>query len=340
MVIGGVVEFGFPFIAAPPVTQRSDSAWRLAGGLATPSPADYAIGAVISKLSITKRGRKILSEIFDSDVIPTKTPDDIVEALQFEKLGSKGMTTYERRTAKRALRTAEEIAEFYEKKAKDFTAGAAQIPESVFDSKKLMEEVLTEWGDEYYDELIKKGYKEIDPFAATLIANKLADTQRKFIEESIREIQVSPEYVDAVNRAKMDLDVTQETVVEQGTGQDQILEPIQTPTDDSGHPPIQDTPLIQEQTQIIDEGLVTELESEPTPPALLLKPQSDDRKRINLTLFNGPKEKYRVKFTYPRGGKEIITVDARSFPEAIDKAQMSRKPNKYPPSITDAVRTQ
>ena len=325
MAIGGVVEFGFPFISAPPVTQRSDSAWRLAGGLATPSPADYAIGAVISKLSITKRGRKILNELFDSDVIPKKTPDDIVEALQFEKLGSKGMTTYERRTAKRALRTAEEIAEFYEKKAKDFTAGAAQIPESVFDSKKLMEEVLTEWGDEYYDELIKKGYKEIDPFAATLIANKLTDTQRQLIEESIQEIQVSPEYVDAVNRAKMDLDVSQETGIDtgisEGTGEITEITPVEEQTQRFVSASSMDVPQV----------VPTELETvtPTTPPLRLSKSEVEKRRAMNLQLFRGKKLLYRV--SYPDLNQIIGPLEARSLPDALGKAQRQRRTAKKLP---------
>ena len=128
------------------------------------------------------------------------------------------------------------------------------------------------------------------------------------------------------------------TISEQPLSLDELL-PIIEPTrlDDSTrsetmittspYQPTDETPVITP-TDEVDSLLTT------------LRPQSDERKRINLKLFNGPKEKYRVKFTYPRGGKEAITVDARSFPEAIDKAQMSRKPNKYPPSITDAVRTQ
>ena len=55
-------------------------------------------------------------------------------------------------------------------------------------------------------------------------------------------------------------------------------------------------------------------------------------------LFNGPIEKYRVKFTYPKGGKEVITVEAHSFPEAVNRAQMSRRPNKYPPSVCDIIK--
>jgi len=83
-----------------------------------------------------------------------------------------------------------------------------------------------------------------------------------------------------------------------------------------------------------------DFKEEPITPSIIMKPQSDERRAINLRLFNGPREQYRVKFTYPKGGKEAITVDARSFPEAIDKAQMARKSNKYPPSITDAERSQ
>ena len=100
----------------------------------------------------------------------------------------------------------------------------------------------------------------------------------------------------------------------------------------------------QAQTQIqeITPIPTPELEETPptTPPLRLSLEEEKKRKEINLKLFNGPRERYRVKFTYPKGGKEAITVDARSFPEAIDKAQMARKPNKYPPSITDVVRSQ
>ena len=105
---------------------------------------------------------------------------------------------------------------------------------------------------------------------------------------------------------------------------------------------IQTSAQAQTQIQEITPIPVPELEDTPptTPPLRLSLEDKKKRAKINLKLFNGPRERYRVKFTYHRGGKEVITVEARSFPEAVNRAQMARKPNKYPPSITDVVRSQ
>ena len=101
-------------------------------------------------------------------------------------------------------------------------------------------------------------------------------------------------------------------VTEQVSEQDQILAltPLQIQTIlIEPIPPIEPTPV------------------EPMPPIIPLigLPQSKERRGINLRLFNGPEEKYRVKFTYRDKSSQSITVPARSYPEAISKAEMGRR---------------
>jgi len=191
--------------------------------------------------------------------------------------------------------------------------------------------VLTEWGDEYYDELIKKGYKEIDPFAATLIANKLTDTQRDLVEESIREIQVSPEYVDAVNRAKMDLDVSQETGIDTGISEEtgEITEPII----DTGITPVEEQTqrFVSASSMDVPQVVPTELETvtSTTPHLRLSRSDVEKRRAMNLSLHNGKKMLYRVN--YPDLKQVIGPLEARSLPDALGKAQRQRRTAKKLP---------
>jgi hypothetical protein len=75
------------------------------------------------------------------------------------------------------------------------------------------------------------------------------------------------------------------------------------------------------------------------PPTVKL-PKADEKKlrTFKLRLYMGPKERYRVKYSYPKGKGETVTVDARGFPDAVQKAQRIRKTSKYLPNVIDVTR--
>lgn len=108
-----------------------------------------------------------------------------------------------------------------------------------------------------------------------------------------------------------------------------IIEPITSPTLE----PVLDVPSVSipEQPQ---EVMPPE---EPLPSFRLPK----DEKRMHqfrIQLFRGPKSKYRVDFHYPRKAKQFVTVEARSYPEALSKAQRIRRITHELPNMVDMRR--
>ena len=90
----------------------------------------------------------------------------------------------------------------------------------------------------------------------------------------------------------------------------------------------------EEETTIpIPEEILTE-EEEPT-PTFLPESKPEERRDIRLRLWGGPREKYKVKFSFPQGQSQTVTVEARSFPEAVNRAQRRRRGNRYLPSMVD-----
>lgn len=63
-----------------------------------------------------------------------------------------------------------------------------------------------------------------------------------------------------------------------------------------------------------------------------------EMRSFRLRLYMGPKERYKVKIGYPRGKAETVVVDARGFPDAVQKAQRIRKTSKYVPNLIDVTR--
>ena len=95
------------------------------------------------------------------------------------------------------------------------------------------------------------------------------------------------------------------------------------------------TPIVIPPEQVV----VEEPPKKPDEPRL---PRADkdieDPAKLRLRLWAGPKERYRVKFSYPAGRGETLTVEARSFPEAVNKGQRGRRGNRYLPSVVDVTR--
>lgn len=106
-----------------------------------------------------------------------------------------------------------------------------------------------------------------------------------------------------------------------------------------------DQDVLEQTTQIqisipeIEEPPPEEPPLEPRIPLIpLTKKEKEKLRKIRLQLYMGPKEKYRVKYTYPKGPGETLTVEARGFVDAVQKAQRARKSNRYLPSVVDVVR--
>jgi len=202
----------------------------------------------------------------------------------------------------------------------------ARVPGSNVQAVPLMSVVL--------NRIAQQGYITDAEIKKIIEANKLnADDIKKLGITSLwslsdlKELNI-PDAVILVGGKTIDLNEVKE--ISKAT-QDQIqelaqleeLEPIEEPP-----PP---TPVI------VPEPTPPPPEEPEKPPKLSLADQQK-RRELNLRLHNGPREKYRVKISFPHGQSQTLTVEARSFPEAVNKAQRSRRGNRYLPSEVDVER--
>jgi len=133
-------------------------------------------------------------------------------------------------------------------------------------------------------------------------------------------------------------DVTVEDLIALVTTTSDISEDITVPIPITVELPPEEPPEITKVPEVPEPPYITYKEDEEKPPPPTLK-QQVKLKQIKLQLRGfGPKEKYRVKFTYPRGPGETFTVEARSYPEAMNRAQRARRGNRYQPSLVDLMR--
>jgi len=150
------------------------------------------------------------------------------------------------------------------------------------------------------------------------------DLSKPWTEAQLKELNIPDAYllVGAIPTEIQDVGPVSATQQMQELAQLEELEPIEEP------------PL----------PLIPVIVPEPTPPPpeepkpFLPKSKPGERRDIRLRLWGGPKEKYRVKFSYPKGQSQTLTVEARSFPEAVNKAQRSRRGNRYLPSVVDITK--
>ena len=106
---------------------------------------------------------------------------------------------------------------------------------------------------------------------------------------------------------------------------EQTLEQTPTPKQKTSQDTAQE--LAQELPQETVEETITEETLEPS-PIIPFKLKTEKRRKLNLKLFNGPKIKYRVTLRYQDKTKQTRTVEARSHPEAIAKAEMGKNRSK------------
>jgi len=129
----------------------------------------------------------------------------------------------------------------------------------------------------------------------------------------------------------------EDTTESTGTGEDEQdnQKPIQPDPDPDPTPPKPPTP--EPPTPEDTKPLPPEDDPGSTPPLKLSKKQRERRKEMNLQLYSGKTEQYRVK--YKSGSRrDEYTVEARGFVEAMMRAQRGRTPTKKLPSSGELVR--
>ena len=334
--IGGVQEITFPAswsIAKP--KRESDIIARMVGGILTPSPLDYAAMKIMSKLTKTVKGSKLLAKFADEGA-PQFTAE---EARMWEKIkGKSGYSTEELRAAgRKVFRKIDDMAEYYKKYPERATAGAAVIPEPVQEYWDLIDDLG--WDDEYI--LTNYLKKNIDDISAPVLTNMflgLTDTGRtqpvtkpqldSYVDRQDKYVFQIPKKGEILD-LKPDLSVEPVEVLEE----EQI--PTVTPKTTPKQIPKPEPVIITEPA--IEEPLPPE-EVTPTPIIPKTKREKEKLRRFKLQLFNGPKTTFKVRFDYPRGPSQTLMVEARSFVEALNKAQRKRRSNKYHPSLVDITK--
>lgn len=354
-IIGGVQEATLGLIG--PQQRPATSVLRIAGAVATPTAADMAAGWIFARAGATALGRRTLKKMekfllnIGDPIFPKLTPAQLDEVRQWEKMG--GGLTHLQRTAKKApgiLKTVDQISDFYKKNPAQFSAGASFIPEEVFIFQKFAEKY-----DFEIDELILFINKNDDLFSDGTIINGLigvlkpSDAKKVIGATTKLPKDVIDDLVETRRTFKPGLDVTPvpipappteetrpDTGIEVGTGTGETEVTQEAALDQAV-----ETITKQIKTTSFDEELLEEPTLNEVTPSFNLKLKEKDelvRGKLNLRLFRGRKSLFRVTFFFSRSTTEIKTVEARSFGEAMNKAQRRRKPRKKQPRLVDLVK--
>jgi len=350
MIEGGVTEATLGLAYDPKSNERPLALpLQVAGGIATPTALDYAFGAVLAKLGITKKGRKLINKIKDlidkGDDIPKGLTLD--EVRQWEKMcGESGISTNYLRTVKgkKTLKTIQEVAEYYEKNPAHFTAGAAYVPpEQIF-----YDEIINNlgWDDDIYIDFLKTygdGLNIDKNYLAGVLLRVSINDAVKVLDNTA--IDIPEDYKDRPASPGLVPREETKTIPETGIGEEQLPEetPEQAPT-----PPIEITKQTPEQTpkqipeQVLEQTTAPLEEPTDTPEPLpvtmsipLSKREQEKRREMNLSFFMGSKAVYVVTYGYPRGKGDSVTVEARSLPDAMNTAQRVKSPTRYLPNFVD-----
>lgn len=335
MTIGVAVEEGFPFSIGelPPPSKGTDTGLRVLGGLLAPSPADLVAGQIIARLAKTKTWQKLIGKYGEVDVSELEKQ----AAREIEKLKGKGQAysvAEIRKGVNKVYNNLEDIAEFYRKHPELATperssAGAAQVPKVVQEFEDFLDDLG--WNMDEYLKFMRSRAPELPVGALVNILAGISDRGEP-IEETIIDLS---SYTDRADKYKFTPEEKAALAEAAEALQDQAQEPIQ----DTPERAVQDTPQRQEQ--------VTPQKAEQVTPQRVLekKPLRDEEGRFikprtlptgrgpdTMRFYQGKKQRYKVEFTYPRGGKETVTVEARSYPEAMQIAQRARTPRRDIPS--------
>lgn len=198
----------------------------------------------------------------------------------------------------------------------------ARVPGTKVQAVPLMSVVL--------NRIAQQGYITDADIKEIVEANKLnpADLEKLGITpwdvSDFKDLSI-PDAVIVVGEKPIDIDEVKD--ISKATA-DQIpsIEPIEEPKPAEEPMPI---PPIPTPKNIEEPG--------PPKPTLSGKGQ-EEMKRIRLRLFNGPREKYEARFNYKRGQDQTLTVEARSFPEAMTKAQRGRRLTRQLPESVELVK--
>lgn len=333
-ILGGVSEASFGLIE----TGRRGRGPRatvlqFAGAVATPTALDYAVGWVLSNLGKTIKGRVII------DKIVSRTPLELDEVRQWEKFaGPDGISTSDLRKLpdEKLKDIVEAIAEFYEKNPANKIIDARTtlvVPEEVFydefvdyvgfDADEYINFLKT-YGDDIpnVDTSIYLTLGKINPSDQKQILDDVADYNLNNLVLGDTTTSITPEIIEELSDISKTGDPQEPgfTPPIEEILPDEDIEPIEAP-------PIQiQEPVLGEPAP--QEPIIEPTPEDPIPPPIPFKQKSKARQKINLRLFRGPKIKYRVVHSYRDSTKTSITVPAQSIPEAISKAEGTRKINK------------
>jgi len=338
-IIGGGREVLFPFAQSLGRGRPGTEGIRILGGLATPSAADMVAGYTLSKLGATTKGRAVLKKVnnYLTDIgdpfFPKLTASELDEIRQFEKIGLTDL----RRTVQRnpeILNTVSEIVEYYEKNPASYAAGAAVIPEEVVIFRSIAKKI--DWD---VDDLVYFINKNDDLFAdGSLISSILPSLSKEDAAKVLEETTSLPQdqidnVIEQLRKAAPRTDLAEAQVSDQIPEEEQGFIIEQIPEQVPKLTPVQVPELTtaQELAQELPQGTVEETITEETlepSPIIPFKLKTEKRRKLNLKLFNGPKIKYRVTLRYQDKTKQTRTVEARSHPEAIAKAEMGKNRSK------------
>lgn len=114
----------------------------------------------------------------------------------------------------------------------------------------------------------------------------------------------------------------------------EITTPIIEPITETTIEPVLEVPTME------IPGVEQPTEFPPEEPMRIGLPKFSEAKirKFRIQLFRGPKSKYKVDFHYPRKDKQSVTVEARSYPEALNRAQRIRRVTQELPNMVDMRR--
>lgn len=340
---GGVREATFGLSGGFGVENRpGGNIYQIAGGIATPTAADYMAGYAVSKLGITKQGRKLINKIMDSLDDNASVKFSSEEARMWEKIvGKNGFSTEDLRKANKnqLKKTMAQVIEYYEKNPN--APRVQSVLETYDDTVRTLD-----WDDDAYIDFLKTYGDNVDPnVVVPILFNAPPDSRVKVLED-VADYNITKPIPELMGKTK------QPQVAEPSTGIDTIIKQEQPPSGGLGELPAQDiieiTPNRREPPKVVPEIIPSDVPEDtpdktpsktpkpPTPPITLTKRQSQERRELNFKLFNGERTKYKIRYTYPSGSRgETIIVEARSLNEGLGKAQRIKKPSKTRATVID-----
>ena len=301
------------------------------GAVLTPSVQDMAANYMIGKALQTKAGRALIAKFNKYKgklTMPKKlTAKQFEELEQLTKIDDPAF--WKTAEGRKLYEQISKRVSHYIENPELYTAGASVIPEEVY----IYQTLPPGMKPDIYEQFIAKYGDKVDLASKALLAlfssgtiptvdQVLKDVADYNLNKPIAEMNKTE-----LAQVAKDLGATTEELEEIITIPDIVpdIEPVErTETK---------TVTMLETEQIQELAQETALETV-TPPLKLTKQEQEKRKDMNLSLFRGRVMLYRVNYQY-RGDKRenIGPLEARSFSDALGKAQRQRRPNKTLPRV-------